>query len=136
MAETPIVNRETVLALLKTFVGGATQGDVHVTFCIKEDLTEEQIGELMQSTSRVLSDLAKEGLVDDSGRIGKKHVYRIPDRPLPGRQTKNEVLLAEVERLKIRIKELESARDFLVDKNERLLEKLAALESPRAVQVA
>src|SRR4029077_15690651 len=99
---------------------GITQIEVFASITENLNLDKKEIGRAMQTTSRILSQLAKSGILDDSDRLGAKHVYKIPVTPKAGRGTRTEALMAENTALKTKIKELEERCDFLCDKNDRL----------------
>ena len=106
---------------------GATQMEVFKALTEGLNLDEEAIGLAMQATSRCLSQMAKDGELDDSRRQGPRHIYAVPAGKLAGRSTRNEALQAEVERLKVRVKELEDARDCVVEQNERLKDQISEM---------
>lgn len=124
MSQSPslAVTPEAVLELVHEHAEGLTQMEVFESFADDFAHDPEAIGIIMQATSRVLSDLAKNGTLDDSGRVGKKHVYKVPAKALPSRATKLEALREENEKLKGQLKAMESARDFVFRKLERLQE--------------
>jgi hypothetical protein len=103
---------------------GTTQIEVFTALIQGQDPSTEEIGRAMQATSRFLSQAAAEGYLDDTTFVGLKRLYKIPPQKLAARGTKTERLEAEVAQLKQKLKDMTEARNFMVDKYERLEDKL------------
>lgn len=124
------VNADTILAAVKSSMpNGITQKGILAFFAEDHDLSIEEIGTLDRNTSGLLSDLAKNGHLDDSRREGQtqKRIYKIPQTKLPVRAKRTEVLEAEIFRLKEQVQSLKDARDAVCEMRDRWKEKYEEL---------
>ncbi len=111
-------------------IGGRTFGDVIVYFYGSDLVSVTEGKRRAQPIYRALSELAKAGRLDDSDQVlnaetnAKNTAYRIPNRPIKAKvgnsyKARYEASLEENKKLRERI-------EFLVTKNENLVDKLAS----------
>jgi hypothetical protein len=99
---------------------GITQEQTYTIAIEKRDLSDEQKGRIYQQVSRSLSNLARQGLLDDSESVKNSEtnqsrtLYRTPAAPLAARKTKLEVLREENEALQSEVKRLKNQVEFLI----------------------
>lgn len=132
------INEDVILSVLKKKTDGATQQEVFNELVTGRDLPPEQIGAIYQQVSRELSNMAKEGLLDDSVQVtansGGRTLYRVPSKKLEARKTKMEVLREENAALKEEIASLNERIDFLVMMRERDAERIQRLSGETNAQ--